>query len=205
MNAAVYFEMAVIVFTAVVGGSIAYRLRRHFIVGYILGGVLIGLLVPRSPVMDMHTLETLAGIGAIMLVLWAGIEFCFRVVLEVKWVAIICGLLAILLSIALSLAAGHFLGWSPAQAVALGTAVSLSGTVVLSRLMADQGDIHSGTDRIMIGINQVQELGVVAVALLLPSLVHSDGAAGGTLNDVRMRFRSRSSAFGKGTLLRKCS
>jgi len=48
--------------------------------------------------------------------------------------------------------------------------------MVLSRLMADQGDIHSGTDRMMMEITQVQELGVVAVALLLQSLVHSDGA-----------------------------
>jgi Kef-type K+ transport system membrane component KefB len=107
VNSAVYFETAVIVLTAVVGGSIAHKLHRPMIVGYILGGVLIGLLVPRSPVMDVHTLERLAGIGAILLMFWAGIEFSFRAVLEAKWVAIICGLLAILLSIALSLAAGH--------------------------------------------------------------------------------------------------
>lgn len=145
MNSAVYFETAVIVLTAVVGGSIAHKQHRPMIVGYILGGVLIGLLVPRSPVMDVHTLERLAGIGAILLMFWAGIEFSFRAVLEAKWVAIICGLLAILLSIALSLAAGRFLDWSPAQALALGTAVSLSSTMVISRWMTDQLDIHSSS------------------------------------------------------------
>jgi monovalent cation:H+ antiporter-2, CPA2 family len=97
---------------------------------------------------------------------WAGLEFSFRAVLG--------RLSVILLSIALTLAAGRSLGWSLAQGVALGTALSLSSTLVLSGLMTDQGSLQSWRGRVMIGVTQVQGLGVMVAALLLPSLANPD-------------------------------
>src|SRR5437899_203106 len=131
-NSAVYFALAFVVFTAVLGGTMAHRLHRPLIIGYALGGILIGFLLPRFPIIDVHTLELFAEIEATLLMYWAGVEFSFRALLEVKWIAIPGGLLGTLLSIALGLLAGRLLGWNAAQGVAVGAAMSLSSTIVLS-------------------------------------------------------------------------
>jgi monovalent cation:H+ antiporter-2, CPA2 family len=54
--------------------------------------------------------------------------------------------------------------------------MSLSSTIVLSHLMTRPGELQSEPGRVMLGITLVQELGVVALALLLPSLRNLGGA-----------------------------
>jgi monovalent cation:H+ antiporter-2, CPA2 family len=53
--------------------------------------------------------------------------------------------------------------------------MSLSSTIVLSHLMTRPGELQSEPGRVMLGITLVQELGVVALALLLPSLRNLGG------------------------------
>jgi monovalent cation:H+ antiporter-2, CPA2 family len=113
-NSAVYFALAFVVFTAVLGGTIAHRLHRPLIIGYVLGGILIGFLLPRFPIIDVHTLELFAGIEVTLLMIWPGVEFSFLALLEIKWIAILGGLLGTLLSIALGLLAGRLVGWNAA-------------------------------------------------------------------------------------------
>jgi predicted Kef-type K+ transport protein len=81
-NSAVYFALAFVVFTAVLGGTIAHRLHRPLIIGYVLGGILIGFLLPRFPIIDVHTLELFAGIEVTLLMIWPGVEFSFLALLK---------------------------------------------------------------------------------------------------------------------------
>jgi monovalent cation:H+ antiporter-2, CPA2 family len=62
--------------------------------------------------------------GVILLMYSIGLEFSFRDLLDVKWVAILGGPLGILLSVGVALLVGWLLGWSPTQSIAVGTIVS---------------------------------------------------------------------------------
>src|SRR2546425_5711082 len=110
-ESAFYRDLAYVFVAAVTGGLIAHRLRQPLILGYVLGGILVGPFTPGPTLSDTHALELLAEVGVILLMYSIGIEFSLRELLQVKWIAVIGGPIGIILSIALGLAVGWLLGW----------------------------------------------------------------------------------------------
>jgi monovalent cation:H+ antiporter-2, CPA2 family len=165
-----YRDLAYVFGAAVVGGSIARLLRQPLILGYVLGGIMVGPFTPGISVADVHEFELLAEIGVILLMYSIGLEFSFRDLLRVKWVAIVGGPLGILLSIGLGMGVGALLGWNWQQGVAVGAIISVASTMVLSRFLSERGELRSAQGQVMIGITLVEDLAVVALTILLPSL-----------------------------------
>src|SRR4029078_5912038 len=104
-------DLAYVFVVAVLGGLFARRLGQPPIIGYVLGGIIVGPFTPGPTLSDIHVLELFAEIGVILLMYSIGIEFSFRDLLQVKWVALIGGPLGLLLVIALVLLIGlHSVG-----------------------------------------------------------------------------------------------
>src|SRR6266481_2269956 len=165
-----YRDLAYVFGAAVVGGAVARGLRQPLILGYVLGGILVGPFTPGPTVADVHHFEVLAEIGVILLMYSIGLEFSFRDLLGVKWVAIVGAPLGILLSIALGLGVGALLGWNWQCGVAVGAIISVASTMVLSRFLTERGQFSSEQGQVMIGITLVEDLAVVVLTILLPSL-----------------------------------
>ena len=163
-------DLAYVFLGAVVGGGLAWMARQPLILGYVIGGILVGPFTPGPSVSDVHTFEVLAEIGVILLMFSIGIEFSFRDLMRVKWVALAGGPLGILLSIGLAMGVGTLLGWTFLQGVVIGAVISVTSTMVLARLLLDQGELHSRHGRVMIGITLVEDLAVVALTVLFPAL-----------------------------------
>jgi CPA2 family monovalent cation:H+ antiporter-2 len=83
------------------------------------------------------------------------------------------------------------MGWGTIQGIAVGAIVSVASTMVLSRLLADRGELRSPHGNVMIGITLVEDLAVVVLTVLLPSLSHLTGS----------HFLSLLIAFGKALLI----
>src|SRR5574337_1271754 len=94
-------DLAYVFAAAVIGGVLAWLARQPLILGYVLGGILISPLTPGPSVSDIHTFETFAEIGVVLLMFSIGIEFSLHDLLRVRWVALLGGPIGILLSIAL--------------------------------------------------------------------------------------------------------
>ena len=165
-----YRDLAYVFGAAVVGGAVARALHQPLILGYVLGGILVGPFTPGPTVADVHEFEVLAEIGVILLMYSIGLEFSFRDLLKVKWVAILGGPMGILLSVALGLGVGGLLGWSWQQGAAVGAIISVASTMVLSRFLSERGELRSDHGQVMIGITLVEDLAVVVLTILLPSL-----------------------------------
>lgn len=170
-----YRDLAYVFGAAVVGGYVAKALRQPVIVGYVLGGILIGPFTPGPTVSQIHEFEQLAEIGVILLMYSIGLEFSFRELWQVKWVAVLGGPVGIVLSICLALLVGRLLNWSASQSIAIGAAVSVASTMVLSRALMDRGELRSSHGRVMIGITLVEDLAVVILTVLLPTLSNITG------------------------------
>ena len=170
VEATFYRDLAYVFGAAVVGGALARALRQPMILGYVLGGIVVGPFTPGLTVSDVHEFELLAEVGVILLMYSLGLEFSFRDLLRVKWVAIVGGPLGILLSAALGVGVGSLLGWSWQQGVAVGAIISVASTMVLSRFLVECGQLRSEQGQIMIGITLVEDLAVVMLTILLPSL-----------------------------------
>src|SRR3954465_2496934 len=166
-----FFRDFAYVFVAAVGGGLVARwLRQPLILGYVLGGILIGQFTPGPKISDLHFLELLAEVGVILLMYSIGIEFSARDLLRVKWVALLGGPLGILLSIAVGIGVGALLGWTVVQGITVGAMISVASTMVLSRLLIDRGELHSPHGSVTIGITLVEDMAVVVMTVLLPSL-----------------------------------
>jgi K+:H+ antiporter len=165
-----YRDLAYVFGGAVVGGAVARLLRQPLILGYVLGGIIVGPFTPGPRVTDIHQFEILAEVGVILLMYSIGLEFSFRDLLRVKWVALIGGPLGIVLSMALGVGVGQLLDWNWQQGVAIGAIVSVASTMVLSRFLTDRGQLRSEQGQVMIGITLVEDLAVVVLTILLPSL-----------------------------------
>lgn len=163
-------DLAYVFVAAVLGGGLAWLARQPLILGYVLGGILIGPFTPGPTVSDVHTFELFAEIGVVLLMFSIGIEFSLRDLLRVKWVALGGGPLGILLSILLGLGVGHLLGWPPLQGIVIGAVISVASTMVLARLLLDRGELQTRHGRVMIAITLVEDLAVVVLTVLLPAL-----------------------------------
>jgi monovalent cation:H+ antiporter-2, CPA2 family len=175
MDTTFFRDLAYVFGAAVVGGGVAKALRQPLILGYVLGGFLVGPFTPGPTLSEVHQFEVLAEVGVILLMYSIGLEFSFHELLQVKWVAIFGGPLGILLSVGLGVGTGYLLGWSTPQGIAVGAIVSVASTMVLSRLLADRGELRSPHGQVMIGITLVEDLAVVVLTVLLPSLNNLTG------------------------------
>src|SRR6267378_2002576 len=162
--------LAWVIVAAVAGGALAWLARQPLILGYVVGGILVGRFTPGPTVSDVHTFELFAEIGVVLLMFSVGIEFSLRDLLRVRWVALLGGPLGIVLTAALGAGAGVVLGWPPGQGLAIGLVISVASTMVLVRLLMDRGELHTRHGRVMIGISLVEDLAVVAMTVLLPAL-----------------------------------
>ncbi len=163
-------DLAYVFVAAIAGGLLAWRLRQPVIIGYVLAGILISPLTPGPSVTDVHTLELFAEIGVILLMFSIGLEFSVRDLLQTKWVALIGGPLGILLSIVLGVGVGNLLGWTLSQGMVVGAIVSVASTMVLTRFLLDQGQLHTTAGRVMVAITLVEDLAVVVLIVLIPAM-----------------------------------
>ncbi len=169
-NPMFFRDLAYVFLAAVFGGLLAWKARQPIILGYVLAGVLIGPFTPGPTVTHVHTIELFAEIGVILLMFSVGLEFSVKELLRVKWVALVGGPLGILLSMGAGLAVGRLLGWPPAQGIVVGSVISVASTMVLTRLLLDHGELNTQHGRVMVAVTLVEDLAVVVLIVLLPSL-----------------------------------
>src|SRR5262245_21654355 len=172
----VFRDLAYVFAAAVLGATAAWATRQPLILGYVLGGILIGPFTPGPSVSDLHTFELFAEIGVVLLMFSIGVEFSLRDLLRVKGVATLGGPLGILLSIALGVGTAAVIGWPLLQGAIVGIVVSVASTMVLARLLMDSGQLRTRHGRIMIGITLVEDLAVVVLIVLIPTFGSVDAA-----------------------------
>ena len=171
----IFRDITMVFAGALLFGFLFWRLRQPLILGYVLAGLVLSPLTPGPQVHDVHTFEIMAEVGVILLMFSVGIEFSVPELLRVKWVALIGAPLGISLSIGLGAGVGMLLGWPLSQGVAVGCIIAVASTMVLMRLLMDRGELGSDAGRVMVALTLVEDLAVVVLTVLLPSLGSSTG------------------------------
>ncbi len=174
----IFKDLALIFVAAMAGGLLARRLRQPLILGYVAGGILISPFTPGPSIADPHSLESLAEIGVILLMFSIGIEFSFKDLMRLKWVAVVGGTLGIVASMGLGAGVSALLGWDVRQGIVMGAIISVASTMVLARLLIDRGELRSEHGRVMISITLFEDVAVVILTVLLPGLADRSGGLG---------------------------
>lgn len=173
----IFRDIAIVLAAAAAAGMLAWRLHQPLILGYVLAGLVLSPLTPGPQVHDVHTFEVMAEIGVILLMFTIGAEFSVPELLRVKWIALIGAPIGIGLSIALGIGVGAVLGWPLTQGLAVGGIISVASTMVLMRLLMERGELRSQAGRVMITLTLVEDLAVIVLTILLPSLSPSSNAS----------------------------
>ena len=165
-------NMAIVLVAALIGGMVARRLKLPVILGYLAGGIAIGPYGLRL-VRDLEQIETLATIGVVLLLFTLGIEFSLSAVRKMGKVAILGGIAQILATAAFGLTVGWFFHLSLVDAVFFGFLIALSSTMIVIKTLMERGELGTPHGRVMIGILLVQDLSVVPLMVIVPSLGES--------------------------------
>lgn len=164
------------------------RVKIPSLVGFLLAGVIIG---PHGLALlsDTHAVEMMAEIGVVLLLFTIGIEFSLSRLIRMKKAVIAGGGSQVLLTIGLSALISYAVTRSLATSVFFGFLIALSSTAIVLKMLTEKGDIDSPHGRMMVGILIFQDLCVVPLMLLIPSLT------GSTIDLVDIAFKMGKAAF----------
>ncbi|HUV52929.1 MAG TPA: cation:proton antiporter [Dehalococcoidia bacterium] len=167
-------DMAIVLAAALLGGIIARRLKLPIIIGYILSGVAIGPYGLKL-VQDVKDVETLATIGVVLLMFTIGMEFSFKVLRDIGRIAVFGGIAQIIATAAMGFGAGRLFDWSITESVLFGFFIAMSSTIIVLKTLMERGELGTPHGRVMLGILLVQDLSVVPIIIILPSLGEGAG------------------------------
>ena len=159
-------------------GYVTHRLGMSPILGYLIAGILVG---PHTPgyVANTEWAEQLAEVGVVLLMFGVGLHFHLRELLAVRRIALPGAIVQSLVATALGAFTARAFGWDWSAGIVFGLAISVASTVVLTRVLSDNRDLHTPTGHIAIGWLVVEDILTVVVLVLLPVLFGPDAAAGG--------------------------
>ncbi len=169
MHSGLIANLALALLAALVGALIATRLRQSAVIGYIAAGVVIGPFTPGF-VADPNAVQELADIGLVFLLFTIGAELSLRDLAKAGTVALLGGAVQVLLTIAIGTLVGVALGWELGGAVFFGAALAISSGAVLSKVLADRGELEAEHGRIALAWSTVQDLATIVLVVLLPAL-----------------------------------
>jgi len=167
-NPVLFRDLTYIFLAAVTGGLLAWLVRLPLILGFVAGGIVISPLTPGPHLSDLHTFEVFADVGVVLLMFSIGFEFSIPELLRVKQVALVGGPIGIALILALSIAVAKLAGWNLTQGIVIGALVSVASTMVLARLLSDNGKLDTAYGRVMVGITLVEDVAVICMTMVLP-------------------------------------
>ena len=165
-----FLKSLVIIFgTSALVVFVLHKLKIPTIVGFLVAGILIGPHGIRI-IEDIHSIEMLAEIGVILLLFTIGIEFSMAKLIRIKKAVIGGGSIQVLLTIILSAIAAYFVTENINKSIFFGFLIALSSTAIVLKMLAEKGETDSPHGRIMVGILIFQDLCVVPLMLLIPTL-----------------------------------
>ena len=178
-------ELTLLYLCAAVISVVACRLLQlPAMLGYLFAGVVIG---PHALALgqDASGVEHLAEFGVVFLMFVIGLEFNLPKLMQMRQLVFGLGSGQVVVTLlgALGLNAGlaWVLGWFGQSwgmtwqtALTLGSAMAMSSTAIVVKLMADRVELESPHGQAVMGVLLFQDLAVVPLLVLIPALANTD-------------------------------
>ncbi len=165
----IFIDTLVILTAAVIGVSVAERLKLGPIIGYLAAGLIVGPAF-LDLIRDVHAPQALAELGIVFLLFTVGLELPMERLRQLPRGMFVLGAAQVLATTALLSAICLWLGLDFPASVAIGAALSLSSTAIVLRLLSERRELHSRFGRGALGILMTQDLAVGPLLVLIPAL-----------------------------------
>ncbi|MFC0253786.1 cation:proton antiporter domain-containing protein [Massilia consociata] len=170
-------ELTLLLLGCAVLGVVAFRmLHLPPMLGYLTVGVLIG---PHALALadDSPATHALGEFGVVFLMFSIGLEFSLAQLKSMRRIVFGLGLAQVVLTIVTAMAFGLLISWwaptlhvSWQAAFALGGALAMSSTAIVVKMLTERLELESEHGRRIIGILLFQDLAVVPLLIMIPSL-----------------------------------
>lgn len=158
---------------ALLSATILQKFKQPTIVGFILGGVLIG---PQGlGLVPYQNVELLAEVGIGLLMFTIGLELSIHHLMRVKNIALVGGTVLLVATILICLSLQSVFNWSTQEAIVWGIVTGMSSTVVVLKLLAERGEVGSTYGNVSTGILLFQDVISVPILVFLPLLNINNG------------------------------
>lgn len=164
--------LAISLSMALVLGMIAQKLRLSTLVGYLLAGILAAQLWGEQ--MNHELVEDFSHIGVVLLLFGVGLHFHFKDLVAVQRLALPTAIVSMVMRTAIVGAAAWWLGDSLGLDVVgcamFGVCASVTSTVVLTRVLADNRLLQTPAGHTGLGILVVEDIFTILMLVLMPVL-----------------------------------
>ena len=169
-------QLTLTLLASAVAGVLAFRvLKLPPVLGYLAVGVLIG---PKALGLaaDDSTVKDFAEFGVVFLMFSIGLEFSLPKLRSMRKIVFGFGASQVFLTMILTIPAGYFLRFilplplSWHVLLALGGALAMSSTAIVVKLLSERSELDSAHGKNVIGVLLFQDLVVILLLILIPSL-----------------------------------
>ena len=167
------FQMSLLMFVALAGYLIAYRINQSAVVGIILAGIVVG---PSLLGLVTYTdfVATLAHLGAVVLLFTIGLECSLKDILKVRYLVI--ALLGVIVPAFGGFLLARMFDFDFKAAVFIGTALTATSIAITANVLREMGKLQTEAARAIIGAAVIDDI----LALLALSI--SEGIVSGDLS-----------------------
>ncbi|MES2354584.1 MAG: monovalent cation:proton antiporter-2 (CPA2) family protein [Pseudomonadota bacterium] len=166
-------ESLTITLTLLASGLLVVTLFRRLnlppMLGYLLGGILIGphalAFVPNE-----GGTRYLAEFGVVFLMFSIGLEFSVPQLISMRRIVFGFGLAQVLGTMLLTVLICIGAGLDLQAGLVLGGIIAMSSTVIVSKMLSERLELHSAHGRQIMGVALFQDLAVVPLLILIPAL-----------------------------------
>lgn len=152
----IFFAMFIFLLIPFVCAYILKQLKLPPVIGYIIGGVVLGNLFPTISASDF--VNQFAYFGILLLMFTIGLEINFEKLLVLKRFIVIGGLLQTVFSLLFITIISAFFSFNLAQSILIGVAFSASSTSLVAKLIQERGEESSFLGELALGILMFQDI-----------------------------------------------
>lgn len=146
-----------------IGGIIATKLRLPTLIGYILGGILLGLFLEKQTTSEL--LAEFANFGIILLLFTVGLEVDLADLKRFGRFVVQGGILQIMLSALLLFIWALLFQFNNFESIFIGFSFALSSTAVVAKIIQERGEENSLIGDLTLGILVLQDLAVIPLII----------------------------------------
>ncbi|MBB6372209.1 monovalent cation:proton antiporter-2 (CPA2) family protein [Chryseobacterium shigense] len=166
MNTLIFLGVAIIMV------PLARKLGLSSVIGYILGGIIIGPYVLRLTGKDVNDIMHASEFGVIMLLFLVGLELEPRKFWEMRKKIVGLGLTQMLLSISLLFLVFIIAGWRIDKAIAIAMCFALSSTAIVLQTLQEKNNFKTMAGEASFSTLLFQDIAVIPILAILPVIAN---------------------------------
>ncbi|KQT16022.1 potassium transporter [Chryseobacterium sp. Leaf404] len=167
MNTLIFLGVAIIMV------PLARKFGLSSVIGYILGGIIIGPYVLKFTGNDVNDIMHASEFGVIMLLFLVGLELEPRKFWEMRKKIVGLGLTQMVATISILFVIFVWAGWKTDKAIAIAMCFALSSTAIVLQTLQEKNNLKTSAGEASFTTLLFQDIAVIPILALLPVLAHS--------------------------------